>query len=276
VRPPHPATCVQRSSAPPGDPPDTRAPHSATIQPKRAPHPATVVQRKAPHAATSVQRKSAPDEATPPPTERLHEEREAAVQRSKVARGGGGGGGGGKKPPGSSCIWCMSPACVNGSKCKAKGIFGKALDTSRGGRHKNTKKLSKRNVRESEHMLPMQVVKRLFPGARMDDEPAHSISYTMHRAGVSGAGGGISSTGSSHTAKGWAQHLVNQANQHGNAAMIRSVAVDTYNAALMSQQDLDQVLVQIQQVLQGHVDLGRITAAEMGDILNALFARRFG
>ena len=112
-----------------------------------------------------------------------------------------------------NCFYCLNPMCVKGSICgggqSLMDLFGAGIDLNQAGLHRDTKQLSQRGVRESEHMLPMQVVRQVYPGANMNDEPAHSISYTMHRAGQSGAGGGISSTGSSHTASGWAGELVN-------------------------------------------------------------------
>ena len=188
------------------------------------------------------------------------------------------GGGGGLPPSGggySNCFYCHSPGCIKGSLCgkgadDVSGLFGTSLNYDKGGYHKDTKKFSKRGHQESEHMLPMQVVRRVYPGSKMDDEPAHSIPYGMHRSGQRGAGGGITSTGSSNTAKGWATHLVGLNTNQGAAAMIRAVAVDTYNSAELTGQLSDQTMLQIWQVLQGHANMGRITNIEAGEIYNEL------
>lgn len=196
------------------------------------------------------------------------------VQRSKVAKMGGSGGSGGPgKGPG--CSHCFDPTCINGSKCQwFKGLYLPHVDFKKAGKHRVVKKQSKRKVRESEHMLPMQVVKRLFPGSRPDDEPTHSISYDMHRKGVGGAGGGITSTGSSSTAKGWANHLVNLYNQ-GPEDAYRAVAVDTYNSAELNGEDMQQILANILQILQYHQQAGRLTQEQVGNIMNGLQDRYY-
>jgi hypothetical protein len=153
-------------------------------------------------------------------------------------------------------------------------LFLPHVDFKKAGKHRHVKKQSKRKVRESEHMLPMQVTKRVFPGSKPDNEPTHSISYTMHRKGVSGAGGGITSTGSSTTAKGWANHLVALNNNQGAEAMYEAVAVDTYNSAWLNGEDLDQVLANILQILQNHQEMGRLTGIQVGNIMNRLMNRR--
>jgi GNAT superfamily N-acetyltransferase len=179
-----------------------------------------------------------------------------------------------------NCFYCLNPMCVKGSICgggqSLTDLFGAGIDLNQAGLHRDTKQLSQRGVRESEHMLPMQVVRQVYPGASMNDEPAHSISYTMHRAGQSGAGGGISSTGSSHTASGWAGELVNLHNAGNSAEMFRRVAVDTYNSAELNNADLPQTLANIRQVLLGHVALGRLTRGEADQIYDELVRRYFG
>ncbi|HEY6352141.1 MAG TPA: hypothetical protein VI636_22320 [Candidatus Angelobacter sp.] len=95
----------------------------------------------------------------------------------------------------------------------------------------------------------------------------------MHRKGVSGAGGGITSTGSSTTAKGWANHLVGLNNNQGAEAMYEAVAVDTYNSAWINGEDLGQTLANILQILQDHQAMGRLTGAEVGNIMTRLFNR---
>lgn len=148
-------------------------------------------------------------------------------------------------------------------------------DVSRAGLHKHIKKLSKKKVRESEHMLPMAVTSKAFPGAKADDEPTHSIDYTMHRAGQSGAGGGITSTGSSGTAKGWADHLLSLHKSGQTQEMYRQVALDTYHSAQATGQDLDQTMVQIQGVLNEHATKGRLDNDGVGQIMNGLMDHHY-
>ena len=152
---------------------------------------------------------------------------------------------------------------------RTRDLFGRG-DTTKYGLHKVIKKQSKRKVRESEHMLPMQVVKKLFPGAKPDNEPTHSIAFAMHRSGQSGAGGGITSTGSSSTASGWAAHLANLHTSGHPEEMYRQVALDTYHSARATNQDPEQTLVQIHGVLNEHVGLGRLSEDQAGTIMNGL------
>jgi hypothetical protein len=152
---------------------------------------------------------------------------------------------------------------------RTRDLFGRG-DTTKYGLHKVIKKQSKRKVRESEHMLPMQVVKKLFPGATPDNEPTHSIAYEMHRSGQSGAGGGITSTGSSSTASAWAAHLANLHTTGHPEEMYRQVALDTYHSARATDQDPEQTLVQINGLLNEHVGLGRLSDDQAGTIMNGL------
>jgi len=182
-----------------------------------------------------------------------------------------------------SAIGAPSGAIVQRGKKKAQASNNDNLardllgvgDTSRSGLHKEIKKQSKQKVQESEHMLPMAVTKQVFPGTKPDNEPTHSIAYEMHRGGQHGGGGGISSTGSSGTAKGWADHLVSLHKQGNDEEMFRQVAFDTYHSAKSTGQDPQQTMVQIQGVLNEHAKLGRLDNEQIGHIMNSVMDHHY-
>lgn len=171
------------------------------------------------------------------------------------------------------CPHCTDHFCVNGSKCH-RGLFAADDDLSFDPRaadlHKRTQKQSKRGTWESEHVFPMAATKKVFPGAKPRDEPTMSIAYGVHRGGQSGAGGGVSSTGSSSTAKGWSAHLVSVSQSAGFAEGLRLSALDEANAHIMNDAFTGPVLMQLIQVINQHCSAGRITPAEAGTIINGL------
>lgn len=68
----------------------------------------------------------------------------------------------------------------------------------RGGSYGDMKKLSKRNVREADHTPPKSTYAGTpFKHYTENQMPAVSIAYSVHRLGQKGAGGGVSTTGSS-------------------------------------------------------------------------------
>jgi hypothetical protein len=125
-------------------------------------------------------------------------------------------------------------------------------------------------------MMPSAAWKHSRLPHRYGDLPAMSISYKMHRGAQSGAGGGVTSTGSSATAKGWAKLLgAKLADPAQREDAFHGVAVDEYNAALMAG-TLDEALVsQIVQTLDLHRDMGHLTLEQAGNIQNAILDRWF-
>ncbi|NMO13651.1 hypothetical protein HPC49_01155 [Pyxidicoccus fallax] len=64
-----------------------------------------------------------------------------------------------------------------------------------------------------------------------DSMPAVSMPIEVHRGGVSGGGGGVTSTGSSAIAKAWRDRLRELIRQDASAEAIERVMVDEMNAA---------------------------------------------
>lgn len=170
------------------------------------------------------------------------------------------------------CPHCIDPGCDKGSLC-LKGVFAKKDDSSfaprAAGPHNQTKKSSQKYVYESEHMYPCAALKLSHPGARPAQEPTMSIAYAVHRGGQSGAGGGVSSTGSSETAKAWSAHL-GTLGQTDVFASLRLAAIDQANAHIMNHAFTGEVAMQIIQTINGHLALGRLTQQEAGMIINEI------
>ena len=89
----------------------------------------------------------------------------------------------------------------------------------------------------------------------------------VHRGAQSGAGGGVSSTGSSSTASGWSGHLGALA-QNDFPAALRLAVIDQLNAHWVNGNLSPEVAFQIMQVVNGHAALGRLTAIQAGEINN--------
>jgi hypothetical protein len=177
--------------------------------------------------------------------------------------------------PVQACFYCGDITCLKSEKCKQGvslgGLFGPGIVSPHVGPHKETQQYSSRGVMESEHMFPAKALKISGTAHNLRNEPTISIPYDMHRGAVSGAGGGISSTGSSHTASGWAAHL-GQAAASGNwYQAIRMAAIDGMNGAMMSGLLDEGMTSAYMQVVNGHVMMGRITQQEAGAINNELY-----
>ncbi len=170
------------------------------------------------------------------------------------------------------CPHCIDPGCNMGSIC-LRGVFADVSDPGfaprAAGWHRETKKASQQFAFESEHMYPCAALKLSHPRANINDEPAMSISYGVHRGGQSGAGGGVSSTGSSETARSWSAHLGALGRQNF-AAALRLAAVDEANAHWMHGQFTREVAMQIIQTINGHLALGRLSQDEAGLLVNEI------
>ena len=157
------------------------------------------------------------------------------------------------------------------------GIFSPGLKTRPVAAYDEARKSSKKNKFEAEHMMPSAAWKASKLRHRYGDLPAMSISYRMHRGAQAGAGGGVTSTGSSATAQGWAKLLgAKLADPAQREEAFHAVAMDEYNAALMTGM-LDEALVsQIVQTLDLHRGMGHLTVEQAGNVQNAILDRWFG
>jgi hypothetical protein len=128
-------------------------------------------------------------------------------------------------------------------------------------------------------MLPKAAMRKGGVAFSYNDEPTISVPYDMHRGGVSGAGGGITSTGSSSTAQGWSTHLGDLL-AHGNwKEAIRQAAIDGLNAAWVSGHLNDGMVSAYIQDVNSHAAMGRLTSTEQSEVLTSIldwYHRRTG
>jgi hypothetical protein len=184
------------------------------------------------------------------------------------------------------CTFCGHDTCRDGEVCKAdktySGMFNVSSTSGNVSKHKHNKRNSKRNVRESEHVLASQairksIVKRHHGGKgkrpihstgknyNQNEEYTISIPYSVHRGGTSGAGGGISSTGSSGTSTGWAEHVGGML-ENSPFDAIAAVVNEHLNSYFMQDKLDETVLNNIFRWIDGQVHTGRITAQEAAEL----------
>lgn len=177
--------------------------------------------------------------------------------------------------PVQACYYCGNTLCIHGEKCKLDpslgGLFSQGTQSPFVGPHKDTKGYSQRGVKESEHMVPSKALSLSQVSYTYNTEPTISIPYDMHRGGVSGGGGGVSSTGSSHTASGWSAQLGSLIKQGDWKEAIRKAAVDEMNSAVCTGMLDEGMTSAIMQVVNGHAMKGRITQSEAEEINGGLY-----
>lgn len=169
------------------------------------------------------------------------------------------------------CPHCLDPLCDMGSICH-RGLFADKSDPFSPlatGQHKETKKSSKQGKFESEHVFPHAALKISSVPYSYQTEPTMSIPYSVHRGGQSGAGGGVSSTGSSSTASGWSGHLGTMA-QTDFPGALRLAVIDQLNSHWVQGNLTREVAMQVIQVVNGHAALGRLTPDQAAAINNEI------
>ena len=174
------------------------------------------------------------------------------------------------------CPRCGNPSCQAGEVCQHghHGMFSHGMSARPVAPYSQAKQSSAQYKWEAEHMMPAAAWQHSGLAHRYADLPAMSIGYDMHRGGQSGAGGGVTSTGSSTTAKDWSRKLGGQlADPTQREQAFLSVAADEYNAALMTGRLNEGLVWQIIQTLNLHVQAGHLTQEQAGRIQNAIMNR---
>lgn len=124
---------------------------------------------------------------------------------------------------------------------------------------------------EWEHMLPHEVAEAM--GIPYRDELVMAIPYEMHRGGVQGAGGGVTSTGSSQTAKDWRAHLVNLIKRGETEQAVQELVVDEMNAAWVTGSFTHQFSESLAAVVYFILNKQKITEGFANILLGIIFAR---
>jgi hypothetical protein len=157
------------------------------------------------------------------------------------------------------CDRCGDATCMKGEKCRRPpdGMFGsgsgewgtKFYNQSQGHDGKPT---------EWEHPVPGQAYRSAGLGQSYKSAPVLQIPKKMHRDGVGGSGGGISSTGSSGSAKIWSQGIGGDLAGGDWRSAIWSGVSDGMNAAFTTGQDLQKAADGYYRIIQMHVERGDI------------------
>ena len=179
------------------------------------------------------------------------------------------------------CVYCNDNSCIKGEKCgydrSLGGFFSPALSSSTVGvlpyNSSNAKKQSGKALgTELEHVIPGAALRQSGQGGNYRYEYTVPLDTDVHRGGVQGGGGGISSTGSSSTAKGWATHL---AQQPSSFEQVKAALVDGINALLMNGKLDEAAVIKYSDWLQAQYSQEqRISEYELF-VLRSLLVKRF-
>jgi hypothetical protein len=179
------------------------------------------------------------------------------------------------------CVYCGHNDCIKGEKCKYDRSQGGFFSSGAVGSAKGVLPYNSSNAKtqsgkafgtELEHVIPGAALRQMGMGAQYRYEYTVPLPTPVHRNGVSGAGGGISSTGSSSTAKGWAQHLSGQATEYD---VVRLALTDAINAMLMNNAFTEAMTVQYSDWLTAQYQNGRIDQQQLGELRNLLAERYY-
>lgn len=168
------------------------------------------------------------------------------------------------------CVSCGQNACVNGQQCGYDPGYGGVFEANQIEnvvRYNQAHNYPSNRQREFEHPLARAALQNSGVAHNYHHEFTIQTDRSTHRNAVDGAGGGISSTGRSSTAQGWANHMGQLIAQNPVEA-VRLAAVEQLNAHDMSGTLSLQSLNGIVQWLQGQVTDGRITMQDFERIAN--------
>jgi len=283
----NPQAAVGRNTAP-----GTRGAAVAAIQPKFAPpgfQRAAVLQRQKAGMPISKSMASAPPVYRPVALPFANAARVGVLQRAAAPSSAGSrpfAGHAGSTPRTAlrgviqRCVSCGHNDCISGEKCKYDRSHGGLFSSSAASSAKGVLPYGSSNAKaqsgkafgtELEHVIPGAALRQMGQGGNYRYEYTVPLPKEVHRNGVGGAGGGISSTGSSSTSSGWAQHLSGQAT---NYDVVRLALTDGINAMLMNNAFTEQMAVQYSDWLTAQYEIeGRITQTERDTLLNILTDR---
>jgi hypothetical protein len=112
-------------------------------------------------------------------------------------------------------------------------------------------------------------------GGMYSASPVLALPKAVHRGGVHGAGGGISSTGSSASAQQWSSGLGQQLGGGDFAGALKKTVADGMNSALAQGMNLQEAASGYVRVINGYLQQGHITPQEAGDIQNFVMDSAF-
>jgi hypothetical protein len=172
------------------------------------------------------------------------------------------------------CFYCGKLPCQHGEVCGGDttfgGMFSKGSETMRvkyynqSGGHGGKKE-------EWEHVVPGAAYRQSGMGGQYKSAPVIAIATEVHRGGVSGVGGGISSTGSSASAQVWAQGLGSTIANGDFAGALRMTLADEMNSAAAHGKLSEEYVNALFRIINGHATQGHITQTEAGTLQNFVY-----
>ena len=174
------------------------------------------------------------------------------------------------------CPKCANPACKRGEVCKQGDDLGGLFDSSTKAdavKFYNEKQGHEGKPTQWEHPLPGSAMRQSGLGGHYSSSPVVQMPTPVHRDAIDGMGGGVTSTGSSHTAVGWSAHLANTVKSDGKAEAIRQALADDVNAYASKGQLKEDHKSTFVQLIRGYVEKGMITHVEGDQVGAAILAQ---
>jgi hypothetical protein len=179
------------------------------------------------------------------------------------------------------CVSCGKSTCVKGEKCgydrSSGGLFSSNVSSSTQpvlpyGSSNAKKNSGKAFGTELEHPIPGQTLRLIGEGGGYQQEYTIPIPKSVHRNAVAGAGGGISSTGSSSTSKDWSLFLAS----HNDFDRVKLAMTEQINAQIMNKNFSESTALQLKDWLVSQLNhTGRINRTEFEILLNILLNRYY-
>lgn len=166
------------------------------------------------------------------------------------------------------CVHCTNTRCVRGELCGADFTYGglfAAGDRATVVPYNQARYFPSGGASEFEHPIAGAALRRSGTPHNYAHEFTIQTPTVTHRAAQSGAGGGITSTGSSTTAVAWSR-VMGATLAADPVAAVRTAAVEQLNAHWMAGTMNQMAVNGIVQWLDGQVTTGRINAAARDDI----------
>ena len=169
------------------------------------------------------------------------------------------------------CLYCGNPQCAKGEKCGGSATHGGLLpigsDTMRVKNYNQSQGHGGR-PEEWEHIMPGAAYRGAGVGKLYRTAPVLAIPKEMHRGAVQGAGGGITSTGSSETARQFSAGLAGMVTQGNFSGALRLALADELNAGIQHGMNPSEMANGLLRIIEAHQQRGDITPQEAVELKN--------
>lgn len=179
------------------------------------------------------------------------------------------------------CVSCGNSSCLRGEKCgydrSSGGLFSPNVSLTTQpvlpyGSTNAKKNSGKAFGTELEHPIPGQTLRLIGEGGGYRQEYTIPIPTAVHRNAVGGAGGGISSTGSSDTSKDWSRFLASQ----NDYDRVKLALTEQINAQIMNKNFTESTALQLKDWLVSQCrQADRISQIEFENLLTLMLNRYY-